>query len=178
MAVLVQFPGVVPDGWSGPVFVEILPAVEREWHDSDRGRVRVTLPALRVSTYTDQARETGEGVKYRGRTYHVDYAFMFGAPGGDGGWNGETRDYYTRGFRNESGSSVDWKSPMRSRLYDFADAVRDAFVAENLGWVRESLALRLRWQIEHAERDARTAREAAEKADALAERLRVELAAL
>lgn len=181
MSDVVEHEGVkvpAPEGWSGDVFVRVVSAVEREWHEMGRGRVKEAFPALIVSTYPfsrgERMDETGTGVKYRGRTYFVEDAQMFG----NDGWSSDHRTNYTRGYKNESGSSVDWKSPMRSRLHEFVSAVRDAYVAEHLEWVRESKALRLRWMIDHEASQADSARREAEKHDAAAERSRQELQGL
>jgi hypothetical protein len=173
-----QYPGTLPQGWQGAVYVEVVAAVEKEWHESGFGRMRQAFPALRVTTYTDTARESSEGVKDRGRVYHVDNVHVFGEAGGVGGWTYDSRDYYTKGLRNASGASVDWKSPMRSKLYALTEAVRDAWVADNPDWARRSLSLRLEWQIRNEEREAAGKRREAEEHDARAGKLRAELEAL
>jgi hypothetical protein len=176
--VLNQSAGVLPAGWQGEIFVEIVSAVEREWHEVGQGRVRQAFPALRVTTYTDQARETGDGVKDRGRIYHVDNVHIFDQAGGKNGWTYDSRTYYAKGFCNASGASVDWKSPMRSKLYALTEAVRDAWVADNPDWARQSLAQRLEWMIGHEVRQAVGKRREADEHDVTADRLRAELEAL
>jgi hypothetical protein len=167
-----------PDGWSGDVYVSPVPAVEREWHDMVRGSVREAFPAVRVSTYPfhtgARMDETGAGVKYRGRTYYIDTVFYFS----NSGWESDHRTHYTRGLKNESGSSVDLNSPMRKRLWAFAEFVRDVFVADHAGWEVESQAARLRQLIRVQEREVEAAQARVDEHSASAGKLRGELAAL
>jgi hypothetical protein len=176
----IQTPVPTPEGWSGAVFVEIMPAVEKFWHDSVRGNVSEVFPALRVTTYTSRARDNSAGVKYRGRTYHVDRVHVL-APGrgyGPDGWTYDTSEYYTKGLLNDSGSSVDWKSPMRERVSNFAEAVRDAYIADHPQWARDSLAMRLQGLIRREVENAASRRAEAAQCDARADKLRAELGAL
>lgn len=182
-----EFQGVkvpAPEGWTGDVFVRVVSAVEESWHDSERGNVSEVFPVLIVSTYPfdrgARRDEKGTGVKYRGRTYHVEESqkpTRFRSESRDG-WISDHKTYYTRGMSSEAGNPVDWKSPMRDRLRELVAAARDAYVAENPEWATESKRIRLRWMIESADRARDSALSEAERARVLAVKLQAEYDAL
>lgn len=183
---MTEFEGVkvpAPDGWTGDVFVRVVAATEESWHDSVRGNVREVFPVLIVSTYPLQSgerwEEKGTGVKYRGRTYFVEDSQKLARPGASrDGWTSDHRTYYTRGLKNESGNPVDWKSPMRERLWQFIADVRDAYVKDHPDWATESFRARLRWMIDAEDRAHRSALDEAEKHRVQAVKLQAEYDAL
>jgi hypothetical protein len=169
---LVLVPVALPDGWTGGLFVEVVPAITREWHDRERGSVSGDFPALRVTTYTDPWRDISAGVKWRGRTYHVDEAYYLGA-----GASFHYTGGYVRSLRGAAGAELGYNSTMRSRLNHLCDTAIAAFVAADPGWETRSHRAALVAKVRDAERKALAARaEAGVRATTLAQ-LQAQLAA-
>lgn len=156
----------------GKVWVEILSAIEREDY-VDGKRQRIVYPTLRVTTFTGPSFHDAprEFVKYRGRKYSIDEAYYW-----DGfRWQPDNRNNYVQYFQNESGSSVDWKSPVREVLRGIVDGVLADFVKAVPNWRRLSEKVRLDWQYDRAKEKQAGLFAEWEKAKAEADALRVRL---
>lgn len=150
----------------GAVFVRILPAVEEEEHQVDVGRVKIICPALLVSTFKDGVNYGADPergmVTYRGRKYSIDRAYMFKRDT----FLYDHRHHYDKGYQNEAGSDVEWKSGARRALNEITDRARDMFVESCPEWSRLSERLRLEREYRSAVETAEDARKAAQTAEA------------
>jgi len=163
----------------GRFWVEILSAVEEEvWE----GNVRVSkrLPALRVTTY-QEARNVSENRRFitlRGRKYSIDDVYLWRGYEPPHDWSTDHRNHHSKYYETESGTPLDWKSPVRDKLRAIEHRVRDRFVAENPEWARTSLRRRVAWQVQQATDEAALHRTKAQAADAVAAKLRIDLESL
>lgn len=162
----------------GQVHVDVLAAIEREdgqWADRPETGMRwerrkLTLPVLRVTTYTGYD-DTGY-LRLRGKGYSIDYVHVKAPPNWEAEWTTDARDYLQRYTKTEAGNSLDWRSPTGEKLAELEQRVRDRFVAEHPDWGRASLTLRLDHQIKRAEENALRLTKEAEKEITTATQLR------
>lgn len=160
----------------GKVYVTILPAITEEWHEAGQGRVSAEFPVIRVSTYPGNSWQVEpEFIKYRGRRYSIDDPQVFSGKLG-GQWTGERRKYGSRGFRNEAGTQVDWKSPALDTLRAIVDRVREQFVTEHPEWAKVSQRLRIEQDLRHADEQVSKLAKDLQVAEAKAAALRSRLA--
>ena len=156
----------------GTFWVEILSAVEEEVWEGN-ARLRKRFPVLRVTTYKggQTLSENRQCVTLRGRKYSIDEVHVWRGYEPPNDWGTDHRNHYSKHFETESGTPLDWKSPVRHKLRAIEHRVRDRFVAENPEWARTSLRRRVAWQVQSATDEAAMHRRKAQAADAVAAKL-------
>lgn len=146
-----KFEVVKPEG----TYRITIEAAESNKEHRDGEWVNVVRPLVSIASgehwYPAESREF---IRYRGRGYAFDFtmyrteAFTSMKTGRVIYWgvNG-----YSRGWTNENGGEVDWKSPARGKLEAMRDAVLDEWAAEHPEWVRLSERRRIEVDLSSAQ---------------------------
>lgn len=161
----------------GKVYVDVLAAIEKEHYESadSMQRVKVIMPALRVTTYEDY--DSRGVIRLRGKGYSIDHVHVR-TPYEERPWDGDSVTYHQRYVKTEAGNPLDWRSPTGARIRQFEESVRDRFVAEYPEWEIVSKRKRLEGMLGHAESEARRHAAAVAKAEQEAAVLEAEIEAL
>jgi hypothetical protein len=156
----------------GTVYVTIRAADERQT-STDRGNVKWLRPEVNVTT--DPDRDTYGYITLRGRKYRAnqDYAPLTGefsdAPqksvrtGRMLYWTW-IHTPYNGGYRNESGTQVDFDSPVYEKLDIIVAAALARFAEDNPLWMRESRRMFYQAKIRKANNEVANLREQLKKA--------------